>query len=65
MDKGGQGWTNRDCQVIATCELCDLTDIPETSTHHNRVVAMFLIIVVDGVDALDPRILRRAVVLFC
>lgn len=53
----------RDGQVVASSELCDLTDVPEGGSHDNGLVAVLLVIVEDGLDALDTWILLLGVVL--
>lgn len=42
-----------DGQVVTTSQLGDLTNIPEGGTHDDSVVAVFLVVVEDGLNALD------------
>lgn len=39
--------TNRDGQIVATGQFRDLTNVSETCAHHNSLVAMLLVIIVD------------------
>ena len=55
--------TDRDGQIVTTSEFCDLTNIPETCSHHNCLIAMLLVVVEDCLDALDARVLLRTVIL--
>jgi hypothetical protein len=47
----------RDGQVVAAGQLGDLADVTEGSTHDNGVVAVLLVVVVDGLHRLDAGVL--------
>ena len=55
--------TNRDSQVIATSQLCDLSHAPEASAHDNGLVVILLVIVEDLLHALDAGVLLCGVFL--
>ncbi len=50
-----------DCQVIATSQLSDFTDATERSTHDNRLVAEFLVVVEDGLDGCNSGVFFLAI----
>jgi hypothetical protein len=52
-----------DGQVVATSELCNLTDVAEGSTHDDGLVAVLLVVVEDGLNALDTRVFSGSKVL--
>ena len=54
----------RDCKVIASSQLGDLTAIPEACPHHNGLVSEFLVVVEDLLHRLYTRILLRRKFLF-
>lgn len=56
--------TYRNCKIVTSSQLCDLPDASERSTHDNGLVAMFLVVVEDLLDALDTWVFLLAVVLF-
>lgn len=39
--------TNRDGQIVATGQFRDLTNVSETCTHHNCLVAILLVVIED------------------
>ncbi len=55
--------THCDGQVITSRQLCDLTNVPETGTHDNCLVAKLLVVVEDLHNAFDPWVFLGAVVL--
>ena len=58
-----QQCTYGDGEVIATGEFGDFAHIPETCSHDNGLVAVLLVVVEDGLYALDTWVLLLAVVL--
>jgi hypothetical protein len=50
-------------EVVATSELSDLADVPERSAHDDGVVAVLLVVVEDGADALDTGVFLGGVLL--
>jgi hypothetical protein len=56
------GVTYGDGQVVATSQLSDLTAVTERGTHDDGLVAVLLVVVVDGLDGLDTGVLLRGVV---
>lgn len=52
-----------DCEVVAAGKLGDLTNVTERGTHDNGVVAKLLVVVEDGLDGLDTRVLLLGVLL--
>lgn len=55
--------TNRDGQIVATSQFCDLANVSETCSHHNCLIAILLVVIEDCLDTLDPRVLLRTVIL--
>ena len=55
--------TNRDSQVIATSQFCDLSHVPEASAHDDGPVVIFLVVVEDLLHALDAGVLLCGVFL--
>ena len=53
--------THRDGKIVAAGELRDLADVPEAGAHDDGLVAVLLVVVVDGVHALDARVVLRRV----
>ena len=53
----------RNCQVVAAGKLGDFAFIPEASPHDNGTIAILLIVVEDGLHALDTWIVLRGVIL--
>jgi hypothetical protein len=53
----------RNGEVIAASQLSDLANVPERSTHDNSLVAELLVVVEDGLHALDTRVLSSSVLL--
>lgn len=52
-----------DGQVVTASELGDLANVSERSTHDDGVVTVLLVVVEDGLDGLDTRVLLLGVVL--
>lgn len=55
--------TYRDSEVVAASELRDLASVTEGSAHDDSLVTELLVVVVDVLDRLDTRVLRRSVLL--
>lgn len=52
-------------QVVAAGQRGDLANTSEAGSHDNGLVVVLLVVVVDGANALDTRVLFRSVVLLC
>jgi hypothetical protein len=57
------GTTYGNGQVVASGELGDLADAPERGTHDNGLVVVLLVVVEDGLYALDTGVLLLGVLL--
>ena len=55
--------TYGDGEVVAASELSDLANVPEGGAHDDGLVAVLLVVVEDGLDALDARVLGARVLL--
>ena len=55
--------TYRNGQVVASGQLSDLANVPEGRTHDDCLVAVLLVVVEDGLDALDTGVLGTRVLL--
>lgn len=58
------GSTYGDGQVVTASKLGDLTDAAERGTHDNGLVAELLVVLVNGLDGGDTRVLLLGVLLF-
>lgn len=58
LGRGGKT-TYRNSQVIAPGQLGDLADVAEGSAHDDGLVAVFLVVVEDALDALDAGVFVR------
>lgn len=56
------GATHRDGQVVTPSQFCNFPHIAEASTHDNRLVAEFLVVIENLLHALDARIFLWAIV---
>lgn len=63
MRKAVCGATYGNGEVVAASKLSDLANVTERGTHDNGVVAKLLVVVEDGLDTLDTRVLLLGVVL--
>ena len=55
--------TYRNGQIVAACQLCDLTLVPEAGTHDDGLVTEFLVVVEDLLHTLDTGIFLGRVLL--
>lgn len=55
--------TYRDGQVVATSKLSDLASVSERGAHDDGVVTVLLVVVEDGLDGLNTRVLLLRVFL--
>ena len=60
---GGWGGAYSNGQVVAASKFSDLSYASEGSTHDNRLVTVFLVVVEDSLDTLDTRVLLLCVFL--
>ncbi len=54
--------TYRDSQVVTSCQLGDLPQVPKASTHNDSLVVVFLVVVEDRLHALDTWVLLGIVI---
>ena len=54
-----QDWTDSNSQIIAPSQLSDLANVSEAGAHDNRLVPMLLVVVENGLHALDTGVLFR------
>ena len=60
QDREMEDQTYRNSQVIAARQLRDLTQVAEARTHDDGLVAVLLVVIEDGLYALDTRIFVRS-----
>ena len=52
-------WTHSNSQVVTPSQLCNLTNVSETSAHDNSLVAVLLVVIEDALHALYTWIFMR------